>query len=91
MHSHSAIDIHAHFYPEEFLRLVANAGGPFDAGCDKSNPKGVRIKVGDYQSPPLETTFTDINQRLQAMDERHVDVHALSLTVPMVYWAGRDL
>ena len=91
MHSHSAIDIHAHFYPEEFLRLVAYAGGPFDAGCDKSNPKGVRIKVGDYQSPPLETTFTDINQRLQAMDERHVDVHALSLTVPMVYWAGRDL
>ena len=91
MHGHSAIDIHAHYYPDAFLDLIAAAGGPFEASVDRSNPKGVRLKMGKMQMPPLDTSFTDIDQRIQAMDETGVDVHALSLTVPMVYWAGRDL
>lgn len=91
MHAHGAIDIHAHFYPKRFLDLIASAGGPFEAACDFANPKGVRIKVGRFQSPPLEQSFVDLDLRIRAMDASHVQVHALSLTVPMVYWAGRDL
>lgn len=91
MHSQSAIDIHAHYYPEAFLDLIAAEGGPFDASCDRRDPKGVRLRVGKVQMPPLEANFVDLDKRIQDMDERGIDVHALSLTVPMVYWAGREL
>jgi aminocarboxymuconate-semialdehyde decarboxylase len=91
MPDRKTIDIHAHYYPEEFLKLIEEEGAPFDAAVDRSNPKGFSIKLGKMQMPPLQASFTDLEARIADMDERKVDVHALSLTVPMVYWAGRDL
>src|SRR5947207_9167070 len=35
--------------------------------------------------------FVDLDARLAAMDEQGVEVHALSLSQPMVYWADGDL
>ena len=90
-HSHPAIDIHAHYYPETFLRLLEKKGGPFAAGCDWSNPKGPRMKVGSYLSIPLDRQFIDLDARLEAMEAQKVKVQVLSLTLPMVYWADRDL
>jgi len=90
-HPH-AIDIHAHFYPEPYLRLMTDAGAPFDAGCDWSNPQGPRMWLGKhYRSVPLERKFIDIEARIEAMDACNVKVHVLSLTLPMVYWGGREL
>src|SRR5687767_6284571 len=40
---------------------------------------------------PAGPRFVDLEARLAAMDEQQVAVHALSLTQPMVYWAGREL
>lgn len=91
MHAHGGIDIHAHYYPEAYLKLMRDEGGPFDAGCDWSNTKGPRMKVGKYLSIPLDREFIDLDARLQAMDEQHVQIHALSLSLPMVYWGGRKL
>lgn len=91
MHGHNAIDIHAHYYPETYLKLMADEGAPFDGGCDFSDPRGPRMRAGKYLSIPLDRDFIDIDARLQAMEEAHVDVHVLSLTLPMVYWAGREL
>jgi aminocarboxymuconate-semialdehyde decarboxylase len=51
----------------------------------------VRLKIGKTQMPPLDISFTDVDRRIEAMDTQGVHMHALSLTVPMVYWAGRDL
>jgi aminocarboxymuconate-semialdehyde decarboxylase len=91
MNGHSAIDIHAHYFPEAYLRLIETQGSRFDAGCDFSDPRGPMISIGGAQMPPLAHKFTDIDLRVAEMDEIGVDIHALSLTVPMVSWADGEM
>lgn len=91
MHGHSAIDIHAHYFPEPYLRLIEKEGAASDAGCDFSDPKGPSITIGATKMPPLAHRFTDVDLRVAEMDEIGVEVHALSLTAPMVGWAEGTL
>lgn len=85
------IDIHAHFFPETFLGLVAADGAEFGVTCDLGNAGGPVIVTDGQRGPVLERRFIDIAARLDSMDEQGVDVHAMSLTLPMIYWAGPDL
>jgi aminocarboxymuconate-semialdehyde decarboxylase len=86
-----AIDVHAHFFPERYLYLIEREGRAFGAGVDWSNPKGPVISIGTSRTPPLDTTYWDVDRRRRAMDKQGVAMHALSLTVPMVYFAEGDL
>jgi aminocarboxymuconate-semialdehyde decarboxylase len=86
-----AIDIHAHYFPERYLDLIERAGGAFGASIDRSNPKGPVIAVRGSRTPPLDATYWDLDRRRRAMDKQGVAVHALSLTVPMVYFADGEL
>ena len=49
MHGHSAVDIHAHYFPEAYLRLIETQGSRFDAKCDFSDPRGPKISIGETQ------------------------------------------
>ena len=82
-----SIDIHAHFYPEAYLRLIEKHGARYSAGCDMSNPDEFVIDTGWQLVPPLPRRFMDIDMRVAEMDEVGVGVHALSLTLPMVGFA----
>ena len=82
-----AIDVHAHFFPEPFLAVIEEAGAPFGARVDRSNPAGPAVATGRAPGPPLDARYWDLARRLRAMDRQGVQVQALSLTVPMVYWA----
>jgi aminocarboxymuconate-semialdehyde decarboxylase len=53
--------------------------------------KGPQFKVGHLPTGPVGPLFVDLDQRLAAMDGQGVAVHALSLSQPMDYWAGREL
>ena len=85
-----AIDIHAHFVPEEYLRLIEAEGEPYGVRL-RSAPTGPLIAVGQVAIGPITPHYHDLNLRLKAMDARGVTVHALSLMPPMVYWADGDL
>lgn len=85
-----AVDIHAHFYPQAFLNLIEEEGGPHGATCTHDAEGRLTIDVGAIKAGPVGSKFIDLEQRIAAMDEQGVDIHALSLTMPMVYWAGRD-
>ncbi len=87
----SIIDIHAHFYPRRYLELIAEEGAPFGASCALCAPDGPVVKVGTLIAGPLGGKFIDLDARIAAMDEQGVAVQALSLTQPMVYWAGEAL
>ena len=82
-----AIDVHAHFYPERFLAAVETWGAPFGARVDRSDPRGPVLVAPGTPTRPLEPRFFDLPARLRSMDRQGVEVQALSLTIPMVYWA----
>jgi aminocarboxymuconate-semialdehyde decarboxylase len=85
------VDIHAHFYPEAYLTLLAEEGGRFGVRLNRDNPKGPVIEIGNVPTGALRPHFYDLDPRRKEMDRQGVQVHALSLTVPMVYWAEGEL
>ena len=90
MNKFETIDIHAHFYPEAFLRMVADKGERYGMRCVWNDGSLPAIDVGGKMTP-VENRYFDIPQRLASMDDQGVSVHALSLTQPMVYWAPGKL
>ncbi len=84
------IDIHAHFVPEEYLRLIEAEGEPHGVRL-RPGPNGPLIVVGQVAIGPITAHYHDLDLRLKAMDAQKVAVHALSLMPPMVYWADGPL
>ncbi len=85
-----AVDIHAHYFPQTYLDLIASEGNRFGASYEMT-PKGWLIRTPAANNGPLSTKFIDLKQRLADMDAQGVMVQALSLTSPMLYWADEEL
>lgn len=79
------IDTHTHWYPREFLEVLERDGAAHGAKLERSDA-GYKIVA-----PKLANAFTDefvsLDKRLEGMRSQRVDVHVMSLTTPMVYWA----
>jgi aminocarboxymuconate-semialdehyde decarboxylase len=80
------IDIHAHWYPEEWLQVFEKDGAREGASLERVANGGYRLKAKNI-SNAFDERFVVVSERVAEMDKRRVDVHALSLTTPMVYWA----
>jgi aminocarboxymuconate-semialdehyde decarboxylase len=87
----SPIDVHAHWYPKPFLELLGKEGPAHGLEWREVEGKGPQFKIGSLLTGPTGPRFVDLEARLAAMDEQGVAVHALSLSQPMIYWAGRSL
>ena len=85
------VDIHSHFFPEAYLKLIEYEGEPFGVTLRRDHPEGPTIVVGVAKFGPLRPPFYDPDLRLKAMNKQGVQVHALSLTAPMVYPAEGPL
>jgi len=88
----NTIDTHAHYFPESYIKLIADHGRRCGASV-VSDPAGARfIQVGlALRTGPITAPFIDFKERLAIMDRQGVRMHALSLTQPMVYWADDEL
>jgi aminocarboxymuconate-semialdehyde decarboxylase len=87
-----AIDIHAHYFPETYLKLIEQEGATFNVRLTRDDPRGPVIQMGSVvKVGPLRRAFIDLDLRRKEMNRQGVQVHALSLTLPMVYWADADL
>src|SRR5260221_3101125 len=80
------IDIHAHWYPEEWIRLFEKDGPKESASLERKDGK-YHLKAKNITNA-FDERFVVVAERIKEMDKRRVDVHALSLTTPMVYWAS---
>ncbi len=85
-----SIDIHAHYYSESFLGLLGGEGKQF-GGHFFRNDDSFTFQTPAGGLGPLPMKFIDVEQRVRDMDNSGVDVQAISLSVPMVYWADRTL
>ncbi|MGH9822350.1 MAG: amidohydrolase family protein [Blastocatellia bacterium] len=84
------IDIHAHYFPETYLDLVAGEGKRFGAAY-RMTDKGFYIKTPAGSNGPLPAKFIDLKARVADMDQQGVGVQAISLTAPMLYWGDEEL
>lgn len=85
------IDVHAHWYPRRFLDLLASEGPAHGLEWSEGDGRGPQFRIRNLVTGPAGPRYVDLDARLEAMDEQGVAVHALSLSQPMVYWAGRRL
>jgi aminocarboxymuconate-semialdehyde decarboxylase len=81
-----AVDVHAHYFPEPFVRAINEQGGPAGVSFDLSKPDAPIFVIGGGRIP-IDVTYWDLPARLKRMDAQGVTTHALSLTTPFVYWA----
>ena len=81
------VDIHAHWYPKEWLELLARDGAREDAAVERTPQGGYRIRA-KHITNAFDERFVDLEHRKKRMKAKGIDVHALSLTTPMVYWAS---
>lgn len=84
------IDIHAHYYPPAYLDLIAAEGERFNATY-RTSMEGFFLATPGGSGGPLPMKFIDLAARLAEMDRSRIDIHVLSLSQPMVYWADADL
>ncbi|OFW02520.1 MAG: hypothetical protein A3I61_15980 [Acidobacteria bacterium RIFCSPLOWO2_02_FULL_68_18] len=87
--SRRAVDVHAHYFPERFIRAINEEGGPPGVSFDLSKPEAPIFNIGGGRIP-IDVTYWDLERRIARMDAQGVTLHALSLTTPFVYWAPPD-
>lgn len=85
-----AVDVHAHWYPKKLLDLLGREG-PAHGLEWRDTPQGPQFGLRGVMTGPAGPKFVDLDARLEAMDAQGVETHALSLSQPMAYWAGREL
>jgi aminocarboxymuconate-semialdehyde decarboxylase len=81
------IDTHAHWFPPQWVDLVAKEGGKNGAEVTVEGGKIVKMTGPGVNRNGFAPQYVEMSIRLKLMDEGRVDMHALSLTSPMVYWA----
>ena len=82
------IDTHAHWFPPEWVDLVAREGT--GNGAEVARNDGgeiIRFQAPGINRSGFKPQYVEIPIRMKIMDDGRVDMHALSLTSPMVYWA----
>jgi aminocarboxymuconate-semialdehyde decarboxylase len=84
------IDTHAHWYPPAWVDMIVKDGPKYGAQIGK-NDKGYVTFATTKFTVVFSPDFVEMSKRIQAMDKQGVDMHALSLTNPMAYWAPADL
>ncbi len=84
------VDIHAHWYPQEWLKVFEKDGAREGAALERLAGGAYRLK-SKHITNAFDERFVVVSERVAEMDKRRVQVHALSLTTPMVYWASPGL
>lgn len=82
------IDVHAHWFPQPWIDLLLNEGEANGATMGKNEKGHVTISLkGVALKSAFQTDMVNLAVMKKNMDGAKVDVRALSLTNPMVYWA----
>jgi len=81
------IDTHTHYFPADWVRLLEREGPDHGATLGRDDRGAVTFALPGIRQI-FARGFVDLDLRLGAMDAEGLDMHSLSLTTPMVYWAA---
>ena len=84
------VDIHAHFFPQAYLDVLAQEGAPFNVEY-RAAEEGFYIKTEARFQGPLPYRVVDLKKRIADMDAQGTAVQAMSLTGPMAHWGDEEL
>src|SRR3981081_3107196 len=84
------VDIHAHFFPQEYLDVLAQEGPRFNVEY-RAAEEGFYIKTERRFQGPLPSRAVDWKKRIADMDAQGTAVQAMSLTGPMAHWVDEDV
>ena len=84
------VDIHAHYFPADYIELVRKDGARCGARYADGTPGPLIHVEGDIPAGPITPDFIDLDLRIAAMDRQGVQWQALSLTQPMAYFDDHD-
>ena len=84
------IDIHAHYYPESYMQVLAQYGYPYGTVYSNAAPADAAAPgAASYKRP--DSAFTDLGKRIATMDQQRVTMQALSVPSPWVFWKDSEL
>src|SRR5258708_24513193 len=83
------VDIHAHFFPQAYLDVLAQEGPRFNVEY-RAAEEGFYIKTDARFQGPLPYRIVDLKKRIADMDAQGTAVQAMSLTGPMAHWADAE-
>jgi len=84
------VDVHSHFFPERFLKTIAREGAAHIVRVDQ-DARGWSIGNTRREPARLDPVFYDVGARLEALPRLGIELQALSLSPPMLYWAPPQL
>ena len=92
-YSKPVIDAHVHWYPQSFVDLMVKEGAANGAQIEGPNKNGeftAKVPGGQWYEPGgsvFRREMVDLPTIFEQMKMRRIDMYALSMTHPMVYWA----
>ena len=81
------IDVHAHWYPPEWVALLEREGDANGAKMGRNQRGNVTIAIPGLDGVVPAAIHRHRLRACDAMDKAGVAMHALSLTQPMAFWA----
>src|SRR5690242_1040877 len=78
------IDIHTHYYTQDFFKHVKDSGGQFSFATDPAGRTIITYNGARFFgiTPPM----TDVGKRIEDMDRVGIDIEVVSLSTPNVYF-----
>jgi aminocarboxymuconate-semialdehyde decarboxylase len=84
-----AIDVHTHFFPENWPDLAARFGTPDWPSIRHTEPGKAVIMLGERVFRHITSACWDVNVRLEQMDRDAIDVQVISAT-PVLFAYNRE-
>jgi len=80
----SKLDLHTHFYTEEFFRCVRDLPSEFSFATSSTGQTIITYRGARFfgVTPPM----TDVGKRIEDMDRTGIDVEVVSLSTPNVFF-----
>src|SRR5205823_4960652 len=82
------LDLHTHFYTEQFFQTIRDLPSEFSFGTSPSGQTIISYRGARFFG--VTPAMTDVSKRLEDMDRVGIDVEVISLSTPNVFFAGAE-